>query len=325
MWKICSNFAPTKFSIMGKPLHNTHFREYRWDYRQPAIYLLTFTTTDRHPLLGTLVGEADKARVEPSEIGWRVTNLFSNLPTYYPQLQVLSRIVMPDHFHAIVRVIAPLEHPLGYCMRGFKWACNKEWKALSPETDYPLFASDFYPSRLQGPGQLQIMFDYLRDNPRRLAIKRQYPGYFRIQRDVTIENSQWDTVGNQCLLLAPRIVAVHVRRAWDAEQKRAFMNECILAARQGAVLISPFISEAERAVRDEALKEHLSIIVVHDKPLPELYKPEPMYFDACMDGRILIIAPLKDRFLNTELTYAQCKELNAFAEAIASSHNVAIG
>lgn len=309
---------------MGKPLHNKHFREYRWDYRQPAIYLLTFTTTDRRPLLGTLVGEAETARVEPSEIGWRVTNFFSNLPAYYPQLQVLSRVVMPDHFHAIVRVTTPLEHPLGYCMRGFKWACNKEWKTLFPEADYPLFAPDFYPSRLQGPGQLQIMFNYLRDNPRRLAIKRQYPGYFRIQRDVIIADSQWDTVGNQCLLLASRIVAVHVRRAWNEEQKRAFMNECILAARQGAVLISPFISEAERAVRDEALKEHLSIIVVHDKPLPELYKPEPMYFDACMYGRILIIAPLKDHFLNTELTYAQCKEMNTFAEAIASSRNVIV-
>lgn len=324
MWKICSNFAPTKFSIMRKPLHNAHFREYRWDYRQPAIYLLTFTTTDRRPLLGTLVGEAEKARVEPSEIGWRVTNLFSNLPAYYPQLQVLSRIVMPDHFHAIVRVTAPLEHPLGYCMRGFKWACNKEWKALSPEAYYPLFTPDFYPSRLKGPGQLQIMFDYLRDNPRRLAIKRQHPGYFRLQRNVMLEGTTCDMVGNQCLLLAQCMIAVHVRRAWNAEQTRAFMNECILAARKGAVLISPFISEAERAVRDEALKEHLSIIVIHDKPLPELYKPEPMYFDACREGRILIISPVKGHFLNKDLTYAQCKEMNALSEAIASSRSIVL-
>lgn len=308
---------------MGKTLHNTHFREYNWDYCQPAIYLLTFTTTDRRPLLGSLVGDMDNARIDPSEIGWRVTEIFSNLPHYYPQLQVLSRMIMPDHFHVIVRVASPLEHPLGYYMRAFKWACNKEWKSLCPEADNPLFAPDFYPSRLKGPGQLQIMFDYLRDNPRRLAVKHQCPGFFRLQRNILLEGTTCDMVGNQCLLLAQRMIAVHVRRVWNAEQTRAFMNECILAARKGAVLISPFISEAERAIRDEALKEHLSIIVVHDKPLPELYKPEPMYFDACRDGRILIISPIKGHFSNKDLTYAQCKEMNALSEAIASNRSIA--
>lgn len=311
---------------MEQNLHNTHYREGSWDYRQPAIYLLTFTTVDRNPLLGTLIGNDNNARVEPSEVGNIVLRQFERLSSVCPDIRILAKQLMPDHFHGILYVTAPLEKPLGIHIRGFKQQCNKEYRqlvavanreSLTLKTGIALFATDYYPSRLKGPGQLQIMFDYLRDNPRRLAVKRAHPGYFRIQHNVVIAGTTCDTIGNQRLLLAQHLKPVHVRRAWNQEQTRNYMNECILSARKGAILISPFISEAERAVRDEALKEHLPIIIVHHASLPELYKPEPMFFDACTEGRILIVAPQGQQSLTTTITYAHCSALNRFAETIA--------
>lgn len=332
---------------MGQPLHNIHFRERNWDYRQPAIYLLTFTTVNRRPILGNLKGGVDNAKVEPTELGSIVMYQFERLASICPHIRILAKQLMPDHFHAILYVTAPLEQPLGMYIRGFKQQCNKGYRniiavanredpTLSPterkanevlnsdcsqqsiKTGLALFTTDFYPSRLKGPGQLQIMFDYLRDNPRRLAVKQAHPGLFRIQRKAVIAGKSCDIIGNQGLLVAPQLMPVHVRRAWNEEQTRAYMNNCILAARQGAVLISPFISEAERAVRDEALKERLPIIILHDKALPELYKPEPLYFDACKEGRVLIIAPPDGYFPNAILSRAQCVEMNNFAETIAT-------
>ena len=331
---------------MEQNLHNTHYREGSWDYRQPAIYLLTFTTVDRNPLLGTLIGNDNNARVEPSEVGNIVLRQFERLSSVCPDIRILAKQLMPDHFHGILYVTAPLEKPLGIHIRGFKQQCNKEYRQLvavanresltpnscvaqskevskfdcsqqSLKTGIALFATDYYPSRLKGPGQLQIMFDYLHDNPRRLAVKRAHPGYFRIQHNVVIAGTTCDTIGNQYLLLAQHLKPVHVRRAWNQEQTRNYMNECILSARKGAILISPFISEAERAVRDEALKEYLPIIIVHHASLPELYKPEPMFFDACTEGRILIVAPQGQQSLTTTITYAHCSALNRFAETIA--------
>lgn len=330
---------------MGQTHHNTHYREGYWDYRQPAIYLLTFTTIDRRPILGSLIGDCNNARVEPSEVGNIVLRQFERLSSICPNIRILAKQLMPDHFHGILYVTAPLEKHLGIYIRGFKQQCNKEYRQLvavanresltpnscveqtkevskfdcsqqSLKTGIALFATDYYPSRLKGPGQLQIMFDYLRDNPRRLAVKRTRPGYFRIQRNVVIAGTTCDTIGNQRLLLAPHLKPVHVRRVWNQEQTRNYMNECIIAARQGAILISPFISETERAVRDEALKEHLPIIIVHHTSLPELYKPEPMFFDACTEGRILIIAPQGQQSSSSTITYAHCSALNQFAETI---------
>ncbi len=317
-------------------------KEKNWDYRQPAIYFVTFNVRDRRPILGTLVGGITDAQVEPTRLGQFVQEAMWQIAHHCSDIKTLSVQLMPDHLHAIVQVKRELPQTLGMYIRGFKASCNQEYwvsemgtsqrddsttDKLSTPSDVSirsnrkrcsggLFEESFFPRRLTGRGQLQAMFDYMRDNPRRLAVKQSAGELFRLHREMPIAGYAMDAVGNLALLEQP-MMAVHVRHNWTSEEKRAFKNRCIAEARRGTVLISPFISDDERAVRDEALREGLRIIVICDHGFGEMYKPEKMYFDACAEGRILMLSPWTYKQRYQEVTRAQCVAMNEMAEKIA--------
>ena len=68
-------------------------------------------------------------------------------------------------------------------------------------------------------------------------------------------------------------------------------DELLAAARHGSTLISPCISDGERQIAREALKEGLPLITMQNKGFSKLQKPSGHYFDACAAGRLLMIAP----------------------------------
>ena len=97
--------------------------------------------------------------------------------------------------------------------------------------------------------QLPNTIRYIDMNPQRLATKRLMPGFFRVQKDITIGKRNYDGVGNTTLLMAEHFETVHVRRVLVEEAShghdeplRNYMNSCILMARKGVIMVSPFIS-----------------------------------------------------------------------------------
>lgn len=322
-----------------QPAQRIYTRERNWDYRQPAIYLITLTVKDRQPLLGMLVGGVDDARVEPTNLGWKVFDLIGDIPNHHPEIQILQRMIMPDHVHFILRVNQPMQQPLGTCIRGLKWACNEAWKqskstlfpqperlsgeetSLNDETSQSLFEQDFYPSRLVGNGQLRAMFDYLRDNPRRLAVKRARSEYFRIERGVMLEGTKVDMIGNQSLLDGP-LQVVHVHQVWTPTEIEQHARLCVASAQSGAALISPFISRDERRIRDSVLQQGGKVVVIRQEGFGELYKPEPLYFDACAEGRVLLVAVGEYHQKGEQVSRTQCVEMNSLAERVAFRHPV---
>lgn len=81
-------------------------------------------------------------------------------------------------------------------------------------------------------------------------------GYFRVQKDIEIGGRKYDGVGNVALLMAEHYEPVHVRSTMvkaaeqgHAESLRNYMNGCVLAARRGTVMVSPFISPQDQVER----------------------------------------------------------------------------
>lgn len=135
----------------------------------------------------------------------------------------------------------------------------------------PIFAEMPFIRPMSRRGQLKAMIRYIQLNPQRLATKRLMPGFFRVQKGIEINGRNYDGVGNTALLLSERFATVHVRRAmvYEAEHGnpnplRDYMNSCVTAARQGAVLVSPFISPQERQVMAVLLNEQLPFLYLAD-------------------------------------------------------------
>ena len=171
--------------------------------------------------------------------------------------------------------------------------------------------------------QLPNTIRYIDMNPQRLATKRLKPGFFRVQHGIEINGRSYDGVGNTTLLMAERIEAVHVRRAMVQEAERDndkplrdYMNGCVLAARQGAVMVSPFISPQEKQVMEVLQREWLPFILLTDNGFREYYKPTDVLFDACAAGRVLLLSPWEYDAGKHHISREDCKALNIMAEEI---------
>ena len=176
--------------------------------------------------------------------------------------------------------------------------------------------------------QLPNTIRYIDMNPQRLATKRLKPGFFRVQQNIVIAGRSYDGVGNAKLLLAKHFDPVHVRSTMvkaaehgSTETLRNYMNSCILKARQGVVMVSPFISPQEKQVMDVLLREQHPFILLADNGFRDYYKPIDSLFDACASGRVLILSPWAYDANKRHISRSECVALNAMAEEICTFLN----
>lgn len=189
----------------------------------------------------------------------------------------------------------------------------------------PLFTEVPFLRPLSRRGQLQSMIRYVQLNPQRLATKRLMPGFFRVQEGITIAGRTYAGVGNILLLQATHFATVHVSHTLvdEAAQGRPqslrnYMNGCVLAALQGTVMVSPFISPKEKEVKAVLIKEQHPFIVLADNGFRDYYKPPSDIFDAVADGRVLVLSPWEYDAGKRHISRADCVALNAMAEEIAA-------
>ena len=171
--------------------------------------------------------------------------------------------------------------------------------------------------------QLPNTIRYIDMNPQRLATKRLRPGFFRVQRGIVIGGRSYDGVGNTTLLMAETFATVHVRSVMvraaeqgDAEPLRNYKNSCVLAARKGTIMVSPFISTHEKQVMQVLLREQRPFVCLTDNGFRDYYKPTDALFDACAAGRVLILSPWPYDAGKRHISRADCVALNGMAEEI---------
>ena len=223
-----------------------------------------------------------------------------------------------------------MEKPLGKVLLGVKQACNQAFRKLMPvefvavaqqyaqqsRENGLLFAKGFNDQILLRDGQLEQWLNYLKDNPRRLLMKRENPDLFRIQRGLTFAGLSFSAIGNRFLLERPLKIQVQCSRSISEEEIKGKMNECLRAAQQGAVLVSPAISKGEKAIMRAAFEEGLPLIYLQENGFTDLAKPGGLRMDACAKGQLLILAPWEHHNEKITIKREQCMKLNEMARAI---------
>lgn len=259
-------------------------------------------------------------------------------------IQLITCQLMPDHFHGIIFIKEEMDISLGQVICGFMIGCTKAYhrvieaaytlptklevgdvrmSAYMPTmpsfrpTLSPLWEKGYHDRPLRGPGQLRRMIDYVQNNPRRLWMRRHSAHFFRLHQGVRIGARVFAAKGEITLLQRP-MHAVHVRRRFSEAERRAYMNGCIIAARQGQALVGAFISEYEQQVRTVALEEGHTVIQLTTDVLTEYYKPYGSLFDACSNGQLLLLSQREEECgYSRRITREECNTLNTLAEEIA--------
>jgi hypothetical protein len=71
-----------------------------FDYRTTGAYFITTVTNHRLQVFGTI----DDAILKPSQRGRIVERCWRDVPNHRPNVRLDAFVVMPNHFHAIVRI-----------------------------------------------------------------------------------------------------------------------------------------------------------------------------------------------------------------------------
>ena len=171
--------------------------------------------------------------------------------------------------------------------------------------------------------QLPATIRYIDMNPQRLATRKLKPGYFCVQRDIEISGRIYSGVGNAAILTEDRYMPVHVRwtmideaRHGDDRRLKEYMSACMQAAREGAVMVSPFISPEEKQIQAMLLEEGLPFICIADNGFGEYYKPADGLFDAVAAGKVMILSPWEYDPQKMHVTRTECVAMNKMAEEI---------
>ena len=155
-------------------------------------------------------------------------------------------------------------------------------------------------------------------------MKRLKPGFFHVQPEIQLAGYKCSGVGNAVLLFQERYAAVHVRHTiesaalqGDDRPLRDYMNSCVLASREGAVMVGAFISKAEKQILEVLLREQRPVIYLADNGFRDYYKPPQELFEPCAAGRLLILSPWEYDPTKRHISREDCVFLNTMAETIA--------
>lgn len=286
------------------------------DYRMPGRYMITLSKSPSIPPFSTIegdwkipVGTRGSSYTRWSPLGGRVAKLIYGISSIHPALRADQYVVMPDHVHILLWVQAELPEHLGLFIARFKAAVNGAYGREH------VFDDGFNDQIVSNKRDLHTLFEYIRANPWRLAVRRANPDYFTRINNQTIGTTPCQAYGNIHLLHNPFIDQVIVHRADAPEALARNKERWLYTAANGGVLVSPFISRHEKAVRFEAETLGGRLILITHEAFTERYKPAAHDFELCVQGRMLILSlghPAQE-----SLSRNTCLLMNDLAQTIA--------
>lgn len=310
-------WAESHPEIVAKP--SMKRRKAGHDYRGKCIYMITLVVEGRRPLLGKLCGSEEGKgfpHVEPTALGRQVIQEWQDIEKYHPEVKLYDLQLMPDHLHGIIYVTTRLPYHLGHVINGFKHGCNMLMKNQSAYCEPParngkiLWEEGYNDKILRGENQLNLWKSYLKDNPRRLWEKRSHPELFTARHGIEFGGTTVTVMGNHFLLDYPEKAQVQCSRRLSSEEINSERERVMTLARNGAVLVSPCISPGEKEIMKRAFDEGLPQIILLENGFAPIVKPSGRQFDACAQGRLLLVAPWPHHNDRRVITREQCLQLN---------------
>jgi hypothetical protein len=172
-------------------------------------------------------------------------------------------------------------------------------------------AAYYHERILHAPGQLHRMINYVKDNPRRLWLKKNNPDLFRLHRRTDVCGLSFTSLGNHFLLDWHDNQTVEMSRNATVEQVQKRLQLAMAAAQNGAVTYTAAISKGEQLIARTLRKQGYPLVVLlsdgfpkEGSPQERFYKPGGIYFEACSRGQLLLLEPTEQTFLNADIQSA---------------------
>lgn len=290
------------------------------NYLDPGFFMITITSAPGIPAFSAISGTPEAPIVSYSRLGAVIRDKIESIPSYTPQLNVIEYVVMPDHIHILLEVAVRLPRHLGKVIGGFMGGCTVGARKAGIITDEAsVFEKNYHDRAMTKIGQIGCVRNYIRDNPRRLLIKRLHPDSFQRYMHLNIAGREYAAYGNIFLLRHDYLMPVRIHRRWSKREFEAYEDECLSEIAKGAIAVSPFIHPAEKAIRAKALNMGASVIHLRHEGFEVRFKPKGEDFTLCAAGRLLLLSAWPGNTVHrTAAGYTEFHSMNDMANNIAS-------
>ena len=289
-------------------------------WRKPCIVHVTMVANGREPIFGKLTHNGTKAEVEKTAIGWALIDQQQRMLSFCPEIKILADKVMPDHHHIVLQVRRTMSRSIKEVVRGYMQGCKAEARKLGYEGN--LYDASPYYRVLTHKGQLQAMIDYVYANAERAWQRKQNPDLFRMHRRTEARNMFFTSMGNHFLLDWPDRQLVEMSRNATDEQVQLRLKAVLVAAQNGAITYTASISKGEQFIARTLREQGFPLVVllndgfpVQGSPHERFYKPGGVYFEACSQGKLLLLEPTDQAFTSPFIRQAVEETLRQKAEA----------
>ena len=289
-------------------------------WRKPCIVHVTMVARGRQPLFGTLSHNGTSATVEKTPVGWALVHQQRRLLELCPEIKILADKVMPDHHHIVIQVQRTMPRSIKEVLRGFMQGCKAEARQMGV-TENLYDGPPFY-RVLTHKDQLHAMIEYVKANAERAWLRRQHPDLFRLHRHTTACGLPFTSMGNHFLLDWPDRQLVEMSRSASDAQVSKRLTEVMAAAHNGAITITAAISNGEKLIARTLREGGFPLVVLlndgfpaEGSPQERFFKPGGVYFEACSQGRLLLMEPHASAFTDPRVQEAVEAILRRKAEA----------
>lgn len=220
------------------------------DYAE-GVFHVTLNVRERHAVLGTI--DAEKMEITLTEIGKAVEKCWLQIPSSYPNVELIEHQVMPEHFHGLLRMKRGFMRngwaiKLGRVIGGFMAGCTHGyWETIGIDresnTDRDAYRSKEYRKQYQDAGhsysfrgpslfvrgyndveaigeeEVDTKIAYIRSNIERRVKKGENPKLFYIHRNK--KSANWNPERIMKGLCADRFIAADRGKQMDAWQQLA--------------------------------------------------------------------------------------------------------
>ena len=168
--------------------HRRSIRLSGYDYKEAGAYFITVCTHRRRCLFGDVID----GEMRLNDAGHVVYDVWDELPTHYPNVELDAFVVMPNHAHGIVILASPADlsdrtspriphsvgagfkpalrsHGLPEIVRGFKTFTARQINDICVTSGMPVWQRNYYEHIIRNEESLAGIRQYITDNPARWA------------------------------------------------------------------------------------------------------------------------------------------------------------
>ena len=306
--------------------HSYHRRVFKHNYFAPFIYHIILKKQVKCERFGEVVGDAripygsiGCADINESILGSIIAKSIVHLPHEFPILKLYQFKMMPDHVHILLEVKDWSPVHLDNYIDALRDNIANKYSKLKGEkiSNEEIFQPGYCDKPLLLKISLDGWYNYIRENPHRLAMRIQFPQFFQRVRNLRIGDKDFEAYGNLFLFRNPDKIAVKMSDKYSEVYRKERFQTYFSHFMTGTIMVSPFIHRDEKLIRSKAEENGGKIILIKHEKFQDIYKPAKHDFNQCSKGNLLIISMGYPE--GTILSRKISKEMNELASLIASS------